>query len=61
MSKDVLILAVLGGNIVSFMKGIQLISPRQDNGIVKPLAQGDISIIGSEFILNDIVICCKDA
>lgn len=61
MSKDVLILVVLGGNTVSCMKGIQLISPRQNNGIVKPLVQGDISIIGSVFILNDTVICCKDA
>lgn len=61
MSKDVLILAVLGGNALSYMKGIQLISPGQDNSIVKPLAQRDISKIGSVLILNDSVICCKDA
>lgn len=61
MSKDALILAVLGGNALSCMKGTQLISPRQDNSIVKLLAQGDISKIGSVFILNETVICCKDA
>lgn len=57
MSKDALILAVLRGNTLSCMKGILLISPGQDNGVVKQLAQGGISKIGLVFILNDTVIC----
>lgn len=57
MSKDALILAVLRGNTLSCMKGILLISPGQNNGVVKQLAQGGISKIGLVFILNDTVIC----